>query len=91
MMNERFDRVNCEKKEKRCDQCQIKKLTSMKKREEKKEMSMTEKTVRENESELKMIEFEQEMKQQRELTFEKMKLQSTKMLEILMLEKRLKE
>ena len=62
MMNERKDRVNYKKRKKRCDQCQIKKAASMKKREEKREMSMTEKTVRENESKLKIIKFVQKMR-----------------------------
>ena len=61
-MNKRKDRVNCEKKKKRCDQCQIKKAASMKKKEEKREMLMTEKTVRKNKNELQMIEFEQKMR-----------------------------
>ena len=61
-MNERFDRINCKKREKRCDQCQIKKAASVKKREEKREMSMTEKAAEKNKNELKMIEFEQKMR-----------------------------
>ena len=62
MMNERKDRVNCKKRKKRCNECQIKKMMSVKKKKEKKEMSTTEKIMRKNKNELKMIEFKQKMR-----------------------------
>ena len=62
MMNDRKDKINCEKKEKKCDECQIKKMISVKKKKEKKEMLITEKIIKKNENELKMIKFKQEMK-----------------------------
>ena len=61
-----------------------------KKEKKEEKMSITEKTTEKNENKLKIIEFEQEMKQQKELTFRKMKLQLTKILKILILKKKLK-
>ena len=91
IINERFDKINCKKRKKKYDWCQIKKLISVKKRKEKKKMLMIKKIIKENKNELKIIEFEQEMKWWKELTFKKMKLQLIKMLKILMLKKKLKK
>jgi hypothetical protein len=90
----REDRIGCEKGEERCDQCQAKEVTSVGEREEEKEMLVVGEAVKkaaEDRNKLKMIEFEQEMGQQRVLAFREIKLQLAEVLKILALKKRLEE